>query len=79
MTRERHDADPATAETPLRDESAYEGRTDNPPADTDAGRSRPATGSGPSGSVQPDVDVVRGESAREGGGAARERDSGGFS
>jgi hypothetical protein len=73
MTRERgSDVPDGDAET--RDESAYEGRTDNPPADTNAGRTTPATGSGPRGTVQPQVETVEDESAREGGGAARERD-----
>jgi hypothetical protein len=53
------------------DESAYEGRTDNPAPDTSAGVHGPSTGSGAAN--QPDASTKRGESAREGGGAASER------
>jgi len=53
-------------------QSAYEGRSETPPADTDAARRGPAAGAGPSNTVGSTAD--EGERAREGGGAGRERD-----
>jgi hypothetical protein len=55
------------------DESAYEGRTDNPAPDTNAGVHGPSTGTGTGQGHGPDTATKQGESAREGGGASSER------
>jgi hypothetical protein len=57
------------------DQSAYEGRTDNPSPDTDAARRGRAAGTGPATppAAQPET-VTHDERAREGGGAPQERD-----
>jgi hypothetical protein len=66
---ERSGRDAADAANP--GASAYEGRTDNPHADTDAGRRGPAAGAGAQdgGRQAPST-----EPAREGGGAADQRE-----
>jgi len=65
--RSGNDVPESEAET--REESAYEGRADNPASDTQAATRGPATGAGASQPSQPDIDVTRGESKKEGGGA----------
>jgi hypothetical protein len=52
-------------------QSAYEGRTDNPASDTDAGKRGPAAGSG---SGRPSDGASDEEARREGGGATEERE-----
>ena len=52
-------------------ESAYEGRTDNPAPDTDAARRGPASGAG---AQQPGGENTHTDAEKEGGGARHERE-----
>jgi len=62
--------------TDTKDQSAYEGRTDNPAPDTDAARRGRAAGTGPDSTPPAEPATVEQdhERAREGGGAPQERD-----